>query len=102
MLELRQIAAGIDDSYWASEAATASATEWQYQLADFDRLVQYQSARVQAGATAGVDLLRTQIERDRTALKYAQAQRTASAAEIDLARRIADPAARRAVTYRLA
>ncbi len=96
VLGLRQIAAGIADAYWAAEAATASVTEWQHQLEDFDRLVQYQSARVQAGATAGVDLLRTEVERDRIALDYAQAQRRADAAEIDLARRTADPDARSA------
>jgi outer membrane protein, heavy metal efflux system len=87
-LELHQLAAGIADAYWAAQAARAEAAEWKRQLANFDRIVQYQSDRVHSGATAGVDLLRTQIERDRVALSYAEAQRYAEAANIDLAMRI--------------
>ncbi len=88
-LQLRQIASGIATSYWNALAARASVTEWQHQLADFNRIVTYQSERVKSGATAGVDLLRTQMERDRVALSYAQAQRDAEAAALDLARRTA-------------
>ena len=95
-LALRQIAAGIADAYWAVAATRAAALEWQHQLADFDRLVQYQSDRVDSGATAGVDLLRTQVERDRVALSYAQAQRDQDAASIELARRTASLSAQSA------
>ena len=90
-LQLGLIAAGIADAYWAAEAARQAALEWRQQLAGFDRIVQYQSDRVASGATAGVDLLRTQIERDRIALSSAQAERVAEAANIELARRIASP-----------
>ncbi len=85
-LALRRLAASIATAYWTAEAARAAAEAWYEQLAGADRLVKYQSDRVQAGATAGVDLLRTQIERDRVALSYAQAQRDAEAAGIELAR----------------
>ena len=95
-LALRQIAAGIADAYWAVAATRAAAVEWQHQLADFDRIVQYQSDRVHSGATAGVDLLRTQVERDRVSLSYAQAQRDADSAAIELARRTASLAAQTA------
>jgi cobalt-zinc-cadmium efflux system outer membrane protein len=88
-LALRRLAAGIADAYWLAAATRDEAIEWQQQLADFDRIVQYQASRVQAGAAAGVDLLRTQIERDRVALSLAQAQRTAEAASIELARQTA-------------
>jgi cobalt-zinc-cadmium efflux system outer membrane protein len=94
--QLGIITAGIADAYWAAEATRAAVTEWQGQLAGFDRIVQYQSDRVQSGATAGVDLLRTEIERDRIALSYAQAQRMAEAADIELARRTASLSARTA------
>ena len=90
-LRTRQIAARIADAYWSALAGRQEAAEWQYQLADFDRLVQYQSKRVNEGAAAGVDLLRTQLERDRVAISYAQAQRNAEAAEIELAKQIALP-----------
>ncbi len=95
-LALRRLAAGIADAYWMAQAMRAEADEWRQQLADFDRIVQYQSSRVQAGAAAGVDLLRTQIERDRVALSYAQAQRNAEAASIELARQTASLSARNA------
>ena len=95
-LQLLQIAGGIADAYWAAAATRAAAVEWRRQLADFDRLVQYQADRVRAGATAGVDLLRTQIERDRVALSLAQAERDAEAAAIELARRTGMPSARNA------
>lgn len=93
-LARRQLAAGIADSYWAAVAARRAVLQWQQQLTDFDRLVQYQADRVHSGATAGVDLLRTQIERDRIALSLAQSQRDAQAADIELARRTALPLAR--------
>jgi cobalt-zinc-cadmium efflux system outer membrane protein len=88
-LALRQIAAGIASAYWMAAATRDEAVEWRHQLADFDRIVKYQTSRVQAGAAAGVDLLRTQIERDRVALSLAQAERSAEAACIELARQTA-------------
>ncbi len=88
---LLQLASAIADAYWTAEATRLIAGEWLAQLADMDRTVQYQSDRVAAGATAGVDLIRTQIERDRIALSLAQAQRDAEAAAIELARRTALP-----------
>ncbi len=91
-LALRRLAASIAEAYWYAEAARAAAEAWHEQIAGADRLVQYQADRVQAGATAGVDLLRTQIERDRVALSLAQAQRDAEAAAIELARVTAAPA----------
>jgi cobalt-zinc-cadmium efflux system outer membrane protein len=91
VLAQRQIAAGIADAYWAAVLTRDAVLEWQHQLADFDRIVQYQSDRVHAGAAAGVDLLRTQVERDRITLSLAQAQRDAEAASLTLARRTALP-----------
>ena len=90
-LELRRIAAEIADGYWMAVATRADVAQWKHQLSDFERIVQYQSARVQAGAAAGVDLLRMQIERDRIALSLAQAERDADAASIELARLTASP-----------
>ena len=95
-LRLQQIAAKIAYAYWSASAAQREEAEWQHQLADFDRLVQYQSDRVKAGATAGVDLLRTQLERDRVAVSFATSQRTTEAAEIELARQTATPSIRNA------
>ena len=91
-LQLRQLAASIANAYWSVEAARDAAEAWRRQLEGADRLVQYQSDRVKAGATAGVDLLRTQIERDRVELSYAESQRAAEAAGIELARVTATPA----------
>lgn len=94
--ELQQLAGGIAYAYWNVATTRAAVAAWKQQLADFDRLVRYQSDRVQAGATAGVDLLRTQVERDRVALSSAQAERDAEAAAIELARRTASLTARTA------
>jgi cobalt-zinc-cadmium efflux system outer membrane protein len=94
LLRTRRIAARIADAYWSASSARQEAADWQQQLVDFDRLVQYQSERVKDGATAGVDLLRTQLERDRVAISYAQAQRNAEAAEIELARQVGSPTLR--------
>lgn len=94
---LHGLAAGIAYAYWNAAATREIVGVWQAQLAAMDRSVQYQKDRVDAGATAGVDLLRTQIERDRIALSLAQAQRDADNASIELARRTASPAARTAV-----
>ncbi len=91
--ELAEIAAGIANAYWSAAATRATVAEWQHQLADFDRIVKYESDRVSAGANAGVDLLRTQVERDRVALSAAQAARDAEAASIDLGRRTASVSA---------
>jgi cobalt-zinc-cadmium efflux system outer membrane protein len=96
LLRTQQIAAKIADAYWAAAAAQREEAQWEHQLADFDRLVQYQSERVKAGATAGVDLLRTQLERDRVAVSYAMAQRSDEAARIELARQTAVPGLRSA------
>ncbi len=87
--ELAQLAAGIADAYWTAAAAREAMVEWQHQLANFDRIVQYESDRVADGANAGVDLLRTEVERDRIALSAAQASRDAGAASIELGRRTA-------------
>lgn len=94
---LHGLAAGIAYAYWTAAATREIVSVWQAQLAAMDRTVQYQKDRVDAGATAGVDLLRTQIERDRIALSLAQAQRDADNASIELARRTASPSARTAV-----
>ncbi len=90
---LDTLGGGIADSYWAAVYADAAVRLWQQQLADFGRLVTYQQARVRDGATAGVDLLRTEIERDRIALAASQAERDAEAARIELGRRTASTAA---------
>ncbi len=95
-LELQQLAGAIAVAYWNASSTREAASAWKQQLADFDRFVQYQSDRVQSGATAGVDLLRTQLEQDRTALSSAQAERAAAAAAIELARRTASPGAQTA------
>ena len=95
--ELRQLAGSIALAYWNAVAASAAAAAWKVQSEDFERMVQYQAERVKAGATAGVDLLRTQVERDRVMLSYDQAQQTAELAGIELARAMASPLAKNAL-----
>lgn len=96
-LALRQLAAAIAYAYWSAAAARASLNAYRDQLANYEQLVRYQADRVQAGATAGVDLLRTEIERDRIALTMAEAERAADAANIELARATGTPVYREAV-----
>ena len=85
-LTLERLAGEIAMAYWAAEAAETSAAAWAEQLDAFNRLTEYQGARQQAGALAGVDLLRTQIERDRVALTASQAARDAENSRIELGR----------------
>ncbi len=94
--ELGQLSGGIANAYWMVAATREAAGEWQHQLGDFSRIVQYETDRVQSGADAGVDLLRVEIERDRVALSAAQASRDAQAASIELARRTASLSAQTA------
>ena len=96
-LALGQLAVIIAYAYWAAAAARATLAAYRDQLASYDRLVRYQNDRVQAGAAAEVDLLRTQIERDRVALALAEAERAADAADIELARSTGVPSYREAV-----
>ncbi len=91
-----QLAVTIAFAYWTASAARATVAEYRGQLASFERLVKYQSDRVDSGAAAGVDLLRTEIERDRVALLLAQAERDAEAADIELARAAGVPSFRTA------
>ncbi len=96
-LALAQLASAIAYAYWSAAAARASVSAYRDQLAGYDRLVRYQTDRVQAGASAGVDLLRIQIERDRVALALGEAERAADAANIELARAAESPSFREAV-----
>ncbi len=90
------LSGGIANAYWSAAYAEQAVRLWHEQLADFDRLVVYQQDRVRDGATAGVDLLRTEVERDRIALSAAQAERDAELARIELSRRTASAAAQTA------
>ncbi len=87
-LRLRTLTSQIATAYWAAAAAAAARDLWQQQLNDFDNIVRYHRERVGAGATAGVDLIRIQVERDRVALQYEDALRIAELRSIDLAREI--------------
>lgn len=93
---LNALSGGIADAYWAAAYADGAVDLWHRQLIDFNHLVTYQQARVQDGATAGVDLLRTEVERDRIALSAAQAERDAALARIELSRRTASAVAQTA------
>ena len=93
---LGMLSGGIANAYWSAAYAEQAVRLWHEQLADFDRLVIYQQDRVRDGATAGVDLLRTEVERDRIALSAAQAERDAELARIELGRRTASAAAQTA------
>ncbi len=87
-LRLREITGRVAQAYWAAAAATAARDLWRQQLADMDEIVRYHRERVSAGAMAGVDLLRMQIERDRVSLETQTAERNAELSRIALAREI--------------
>ncbi len=87
-LRMRQIAGSVAAAYWSAAATGHIADLLQKDLADVDDMVRYSKARVDAGATRGVDLIRIQIERDRIFLSLQAARRDAELARVNLFRQI--------------
>ena len=84
----RQIAARVAGAYWTAVASAGIERLLTEDLHAVDEIVRYNQARVDAGAMRGVDLIRTQIERDRLLLALEAARREVVLSKIELFRQI--------------
>lgn len=88
LLQLQQLEGRVAASYW-NAASTARISElMQLDLSALDEVIRYQQERVNAGAMRGVDLVRTQMERDRLSMALEAARREAQNAHVELVRQI--------------
>ena len=90
-LLLQQIAARVAAAYWSAVASERTAQLLENDMAAVDQILTYNQARVDAGAMRGIDLLRTQIERDRLELALQAARREAALTRIELFRQMGQP-----------
>lgn len=63
-IESRQLTARVSSAYWTADAAAQVLDLYRKEAATLARMVEYNGARVHAGASAGADLLRIQLESD--------------------------------------
>jgi outer membrane protein, heavy metal efflux system len=74
-LQRRQIASRVASAYWVAAGSARVRDLLREEVTSFERLVEFNRNRVREGATPEVDLLRTEVERDRlTSLAGAAAQ----------------------------
>jgi outer membrane protein, heavy metal efflux system len=84
----QQMRARVAMAYWTAASAVKIRDLYQENLQTFDRIVQDNQNRVNEGATAGADLLRLQVERERLSVSVQNAQLEADRARIALLREI--------------
>ncbi|MGI4853115.1 MAG: TolC family protein [Janthinobacterium lividum] len=84
----QQIAGRVAAAYWAAVSSAAIEKLLEDDLHAVDQIVRYNKERVDAGAMRGVDLIRTQIERDRLLLALEAARRDVALTRIDLFRQM--------------
>ena len=82
----RQIASRVSNAYWTALGASRAKDLLQRALENFERVVEYNRSRVKEGAAPEVDLLRTEVERDRLTSSVKIAQQDADRATIVLFR----------------
>lgn len=80
----RQIAGQVAAAYWNAVVLKQIVALLQQDMSAVDRIVQYDQERVDAGAMRGIDLLRTQIERDRLKIAFRSAERDAARGRLEL------------------
>lgn len=91
----QQIAGRVAGAYWTAVANAEIGKLLEEDLGAVDAIVDYNRKRVDAGAMRGVDLIRSEIERDRLRLASETARREAALARIELFRQMGrkpDPA----------
>jgi cobalt-zinc-cadmium efflux system outer membrane protein len=85
---LQQLKARVAMAYWSAVSAEKIRALYEEELHTLDRIVQDTQNLVHEGATAGADLLRIQIERERLSASVQNAQLDADRARIALLREI--------------
>ncbi len=88
LLLTQQIAGRVAAAYWSAVASVGIARLLEEDMKAVDEIVRYNKARVDAGATRGVDLIRIQIERDRLLLALEAARRDVVVTRIELFRQM--------------
>jgi len=86
-----QVKARVAAAYWNAAGVSRIVALYRQDLATFDRIVAFNRARVQEGATAGIDLLRIEIERDQLSATARRAEQDAEVARIALFREMGKP-----------
>ncbi len=77
-------------AYWAARGAQQSRDLLKSTVANFQQIVDYNTARLRVGTIAEQDVLRVQLEGERLAITANLAALRASRAEVDLLRQIGD------------
>ena len=90
-LLMQQIAGRVAAAYWMAVSSAEIVRLLEEDRIAVEQIVQYNKARVDAGAMRGVDLIRAQIEQDRLLLALEAARRDAALARIDLFRQMGRP-----------
>ena len=85
---LQQLKARVAMAYWSAVSAEKIQSLYEQELRTLDRIVQDTQNLVREGATAGADLLRIQIERERLSASVQNAQLEADRTRIALLREI--------------
>lgn len=85
-LQRQQIASRVSSAYWGAASAARSTDLLQQEVTSFEQVVQFHRLRVQEGATAEIDLLRIEVERDRLTASARSAAQEAVRARIFLFR----------------
>ena len=87
-LLMQQIAGRVAGAYWMAVSSAEIVKLLEQDRIAVAEIVQYNKARVDAGAMRGIDLIRVQIEQDRLLLALEAARRDSALARIDLFRQI--------------
>ncbi len=82
----RQMIGGVSSAYWTAAGAVSTTDLLRRELANFERIVEYNRDRVKEGAAPEVDLLRIELERDRLTSSVRIAEEDAQRATIALFR----------------
>ncbi len=90
-LRRNQIAGRVAAAYWNAAVLQRIAVLLKGDMSAVDSIEQYDRERVDAGAMRGVDLLRTQIERDRLGIALRVAERDAAGGRLELFQAMGTP-----------
>lgn len=82
----RQIASRVAAAYWSAVGSRRARDVLAQEIQNFERVVEYHRDRVKEGATAEVDLVRVEVERDRLSSSLQNASQESERAMIALFR----------------
>jgi cobalt-zinc-cadmium efflux system outer membrane protein len=83
-----QLRGRVAAAYWTAAAAIRIVDLYLQDLKTFDQIVEFNQSRFREGATAGIDLFRIEIERERLTTTARRAEQEADLARISLLREL--------------